>query len=105
VENGVDAKSRIHDIEQGVDTEGIEIIQNPYDIQNLAFELVKSAQKEIRIVFSTANAFHHQEHVGAMQLLKEAIAQIPAIILIGRGPNFSNFVGLMLSSQGRSKSS
>ncbi|HKG30942.1 MAG TPA: ATP-binding protein [Nitrososphaeraceae archaeon] len=73
--NGVDAKSRIHDIEQGVDTEGIEIIQNPYDIQNLAFELVKSAQKEIRIVFSTANAFHRQEYVGAMQLLKEAIAQ------------------------------
>jgi len=73
--NGVDAKSRIRDIEQGVDTEGIEIIQNPYDIQNLAFELVKSAQKEIRIVFSTANAFHRQEYVGAMQLLKEAIAQ------------------------------
>jgi two-component system, OmpR family, sensor histidine kinase VicK len=73
--NGVDAKSRIRDIEQGVETEGIEIIQNPYDIQNLAFELVKSAQKEIRIVFSTANAFHRQEYVGAMQLLKEAIAQ------------------------------
>jgi nitrogen-specific signal transduction histidine kinase len=73
--NGVDAKSRIHDIEQGADTQGIEIIQNPYDIQNLAFELVKSAQKEIRIIFSTANAFHRQEYVGAMQLLKEAIAQ------------------------------
>ena len=73
--NGVDAKSRIHDIKQGVDTQGIEIIQNPYDIQNLAFELVKSAQKEIRIIFSTANAFHRQEYVGAMQLLKEAIAQ------------------------------
>ena len=73
--NGVDAKSRIHDIEQGVDNEGIEIIQNPFDIQNLAFELVKSAQKEIRIIFSTANAFHRQEYVGAMQLLKEAIIQ------------------------------
>jgi two-component system, OmpR family, sensor histidine kinase VicK len=73
--NGVDAKSRIRDIEQGVDTEGFEIIQNPYDIQNLAFELVKSAQKETRIIFSTANAFHRQEYVGAMQLLKEAIAQ------------------------------
>ncbi|HET6799643.1 MAG TPA: HAMP domain-containing sensor histidine kinase [Nitrososphaeraceae archaeon] len=73
--NGIDAKSRVHDIEQGVDTEGIEIIQNPYDIQNLAFELVKSAQKEIRIIFSTSNAFHRQEYVGAMKLLKEAITQ------------------------------
>jgi two-component system, OmpR family, sensor histidine kinase VicK len=27
--NGVDAKSRIHDIEEGLDTEGIDIIQNP----------------------------------------------------------------------------
>ncbi|HEU4445394.1 MAG TPA: HAMP domain-containing sensor histidine kinase [Nitrososphaeraceae archaeon] len=73
--NGVDAKSRIHDIEEGLDTEGIEIIQNPYEIQKLAFELAKLAQEEIRIIFSTANAFHRQESVGAIQLLKEAVAQ------------------------------
>jgi two-component system, OmpR family, sensor histidine kinase VicK len=73
--NGVDAKSRIRDVEEGVDTPGIDIIQNPYDIQELAFELAKSAQKEIRIIFSTANAFHRQEYAGAIQLLKEAIAQ------------------------------
>jgi two-component system, OmpR family, sensor histidine kinase VicK len=73
--NGVDAKSRIHDIEEGVDTEGIEIIQNPYEIQKLGFKLIKSAQEEIRIIFSTANAFHRQEDAGAIQLLNEAIAQ------------------------------
>src|SRR5215216_3067092 len=73
--NGVDAKSRIRDVEEGVDTPGIDIIQNPYDIQELAFELVKSAQKEIRIIFSTANAFHRQEYAGTIRLLKEAIAQ------------------------------
>ena len=73
--NGVDAKSRIHDIEDGLDTEGIDIIQNPYEIQKLAFELAKLAQEEIRIIFSTANAFHRQEYVGAKQLLEEAIAQ------------------------------
>ncbi|HZB16267.1 MAG TPA: HAMP domain-containing sensor histidine kinase [Nitrososphaeraceae archaeon] len=73
--NGVDAKSRIRDIEEGVDTPGIDIIQNPYEIQELAFKLVKSAQKEIRIMYSTANAFHRQEYAGAIQLLKEAIVQ------------------------------
>jgi two-component system, OmpR family, sensor histidine kinase VicK len=73
--NGVDAKSRIHDIEEGLDTEGIDIIQNPYEIQKLAFELAKLAKKEIRIIFSTANAFHRQESLGAIQLLKEAITQ------------------------------
>jgi two-component system, OmpR family, sensor histidine kinase VicK len=55
--NGVDAKSRIHDIEDGLDTEGIDIIQNPYEIQKLAFELAKLAQEEIRIIFSTATLF------------------------------------------------
>jgi two-component system, OmpR family, sensor histidine kinase VicK len=53
----------------------VDIIQNSYDIQELGFELAKSAQKEIRIIFSTANAFHRQEYAGAIQLLKEAIAQ------------------------------
>ena len=73
--NAVDAKSRIRDIEEGLDTEGIEIVQNPHRIQKLAFELAKLAQEEIRIIFSTANAFHRQEYAGAIQLLKEAIAQ------------------------------
>jgi two-component system, OmpR family, sensor histidine kinase VicK len=67
--NGVDAKSRIHDIEEGLDTEGIDIIQNPYEIQKLAFELVKLAKKEIQIIFSTANAFHRQESLGAIQCI------------------------------------
>jgi len=73
--NAVDAKSRIRDIEEGLDTEGIEIVQNPHRIQKLAFELAKLAQEEIRIIFSTANAFHRQEYAGAIQLLKEAIAE------------------------------
>jgi two-component system, OmpR family, sensor histidine kinase VicK len=73
--NGIDAKSRIHDIEEGLDTEGIEIIQNPHEVQKLAFELTKLAKEEIRIIFSTANAFHRQEYAGAIQLLEEASVQ------------------------------
>jgi signal transduction histidine kinase len=69
--NGIDAKSRIQDIDNGVDSEDIEIIQNPYEIQKLTFELVKSATNEMLIIFSTANAFHRQEYAGLMQLLKE----------------------------------
>jgi signal transduction histidine kinase len=70
--NGVDAKDRIKDIEEGVDTEGIEIIQNPAEIQKFTFDLVKSAAEELLIVYASANAFHRQEYVGAIQLLKEA---------------------------------
>jgi len=70
--NGIDAKDRIKAIQEGVDTEGIEIIQNPAEIQKIIFALVKSAAQEILIVFATANAFHRQEYLGAMQFLKEA---------------------------------
>jgi nitrogen-specific signal transduction histidine kinase len=70
--NGVDAKDRIKDIEEGVDTEGIEIIQNPAEIQKFTFDLIKSAAEELLIVYASANAFHRQEYVGAIQFLKEA---------------------------------
>ena len=70
--NSIDAKDRIKAIEDGVDTEGIEIIQNPAEIQKITFDLVKSASEEILIVLATANAFHRQEDLGAMHFLKEA---------------------------------
>jgi signal transduction histidine kinase len=70
--SGVDAKDRIKAIEEGVDTEGIEIIQNSTEIQKIIFSLIKSAAEEILVVFSSANAFHRQEYLGAMQSLKEA---------------------------------
>jgi two-component system, OmpR family, sensor histidine kinase VicK len=37
--NGIDAKVRIKTIEEGVDSEGIEIIQDPVEVQKLAFRL------------------------------------------------------------------
>ena len=70
--SGVDAKDRIKAIEEGIDTEGIEIIQNSAEIQKIIFDLLKSAGEEILVIFSSANAFHRQEYVGATQFLKEA---------------------------------
>jgi signal transduction histidine kinase len=70
--SGVDAKDRIKAIEEGVDTEGIEIIQNPTEIQKFTFKLIKSATEEILILYSSVNAFHRQEYVGAIQFLSEA---------------------------------
>jgi K+-sensing histidine kinase KdpD len=63
---------RIEAIEEGVDSEGIEIIQDPFEIQKLAFSLIQRAKEEILIMYSTANAFHRQERAGKIQLLKEA---------------------------------
>jgi signal transduction histidine kinase len=69
--NGIDAKNRIKDIEEGIDTEGIEIIQNPVEVTKLSVDLIKSAKEEVVGMFSTANAFHRQEYSGNIQLLKE----------------------------------
>jgi two-component system sensor histidine kinase VicK len=70
--NGIDAKVRIKAIEEGVDSEEIEIIQDPVEIQKRAFNLIQTAKEEILVMFSTANAFHRQEQAGGIQLLKEA---------------------------------
>jgi two-component system sensor histidine kinase VicK len=72
---GIDAKERIKAIEEGVDSEGIEIIQDPVEIQKHGFRLIQQAIKEILVMYSTSNAFHRQESAGAIQLLKEAAMQ------------------------------
>ena len=68
------AEQKIREIEEGIEPEVIETIRNPFEIQKIAFELIKSARDEILLVFSTANAFHRQERTGMIKLLKEAAA-------------------------------
>ncbi|HET6800574.1 MAG TPA: HAMP domain-containing sensor histidine kinase [Nitrososphaeraceae archaeon] len=71
----IPADQKIREIEEGIEPEVIETIRNPFEIQKIAFELVKSARDEILLVFSTANAFHRQERTGMIKLLKEAAAE------------------------------
>jgi two-component system, OmpR family, sensor histidine kinase VicK len=70
--NGIDAKVKMKAIEEGADSEEIEIFQDPVEIQKRAFSLIQTAQEEILVMFSTANAFHRLEQAGGMTLLKEA---------------------------------
>ncbi|MGI8833903.1 MAG: hypothetical protein ACR2IS_14865, partial [Nitrososphaeraceae archaeon] len=76
---GIQAQSRINAIEEGVDSEGIEIIQNPVEIQNLEYSLVKSANDEILVIFASSRSLHPDEDktkaAGLIELLKEAITQ------------------------------
>ena len=69
--SGIDAKYKIKDIEQGIGSQDIDIIQNPETVQKLVDDLVKSAKEDIVGIFATANAFHRQEYSGSFQLLKE----------------------------------
>jgi two-component system, OmpR family, sensor histidine kinase VicK len=69
----IPAKQRIREIEEGAKNEVVEIIRDPVDIQRIRYDFIKSAKKEILIIFSTANAFHLQikEDYVLLELLKE----------------------------------
>ena len=67
----IPAEQKIIELEEGIKLEGIKIIRNPVEVQNLTFDLLKSVKDEILIIFSTANAFHRQEKAGSIKLLTE----------------------------------
>ena len=73
-ENGIDAKDRIKDIEQGT-LGDIEVIPNSARARELYLNLVKSAYEEVLLIFPTTNAFICQHEMGVVQLAKEAAQQ------------------------------
>jgi signal transduction histidine kinase len=73
--NGIDAVNRIKDIEAGLDTANIEIIQNPKEGIKRAWSYVKTSRSHVSVLFPTANAFSRQIRMGLLQLLKEATEQ------------------------------
>lgn len=69
---GVDARYRIKDIEEKVGIAEIEIIRNPVDSIARGWDMVRSARKEINVLFSSSNALRRQITMGALPLLKNA---------------------------------
>jgi signal transduction histidine kinase len=55
----------------GEDHDIIQIIEDPNKIIQIAFEMIRSAKKEVLIMFSTANAFRRQISIGGPELIKE----------------------------------
>jgi two-component system sensor histidine kinase VicK len=49
----------------------VQIIDDPDRIIKVAYDMIRSANKEVLIMFSTANAFRRQASIGGPQLLKE----------------------------------
>ena len=71
--NGIDAKDRIRDIEEGVESASIEIIPSPsYSIKRV-YDLINSAQEEVLRIFSSMNAFRRQARLGIMHLFKDVV--------------------------------
>jgi two-component system, OmpR family, sensor histidine kinase VicK len=69
--SAISAEQKIREIEEGILPDFIQTITDPYRVQKLGFELASSAKHEILAIFSTVNAFHRQERVGAIKLLKD----------------------------------
>jgi two-component system sensor histidine kinase VicK len=72
---GIDAEDRIKEIDEGTDQTDIEIIQNPREGIERAWEYVKKSKYEVLSIFATPNAFRRQIQMGLLQLLKEATEQ------------------------------
>lgn len=74
--SGIEAESRIHAIEEGIDSEGIEIIQNSAEILSLRQNLISSAHQEILMVYPALDYVHsagNTQAVNLMELLKKAV--------------------------------
>jgi two-component system, OmpR family, sensor histidine kinase VicK len=83
------AKQRTEEIEGKAEKEFVETIREPSEIQKIGFELIKKAEDEILVLFSTANAFRRQEKAGSLELLKEAakLHGVKVRILVPIGDN------------------
>lgn len=62
--NGIDLDERINDIKAGADLSDIEVIHRSPRARVLYLDLVKSAEKQILLVFPTTRAFIRQQRIG-----------------------------------------
>jgi signal transduction histidine kinase len=71
--SGIDAKDRIRDIEEGVESATIEIIPSPSSSIKRSHDLINSARQEVLRIFSSINAFRRQARLGIMHSFKDAL--------------------------------
>ncbi|HYA85228.1 MAG TPA: ATP-binding protein, partial [Candidatus Bathyarchaeia archaeon] len=69
---GIEAEDRIQDIEGGVESADVEVIPMSSRAKDLYLNLVKTAEKEIIIMFPTTNAFIRQKNMGVIHFSDEA---------------------------------
>ncbi len=73
----IPSKSKIQELEEGLEPEVIETVRDPIEIRKIGDTLIGSAKEEILILYSTARAFYRQDKVGRIDALIRAILQNP----------------------------
>ncbi|HYA84874.1 MAG TPA: HAMP domain-containing sensor histidine kinase [Candidatus Bathyarchaeia archaeon] len=77
--NGIDAETRIKDIEEGTDSANIEIIQNSHEALKRSSNLVRNANEEALFMFSTPNALRRQLQVQSLLQFDETTREHPFV--------------------------
>jgi signal transduction histidine kinase len=67
--NSIDARDMIENIQRGIEPEKIEIISRASNAERIYLDLLKSAHKEILLLFPTTNAFLRQFRLGVIDLI------------------------------------
>ena len=76
-EKAIPAEQKIKEIEVGIMPQTTIVFSDYKDALQKEINMIKSATREIQIIYSTSSAFHLQEHGGTLQLLKEMASQNP----------------------------
>ncbi len=71
----IPAEQKIREIEEGLQPDVIEVIQNSNRAKELYLNLVKTATKEIMLIFPTINAFIRQDKIGIIQCIRKAVKE------------------------------
>ncbi|MFL6486812.1 MAG: ATP-binding protein, partial [Nitrososphaera sp.] len=69
--NGIDARQRIKQVEERVESD-IEVIQNPDRTEEIYWNIIKTAEKEILLILPTSNAVIRQEKMGIIRSIANA---------------------------------
>src|SRR5918996_2005473 len=90
----VPAEHRIRQIEQGAESQRIEVIYDGQQALELYQWLIMSAEKEIKVVFPTTNALIRQDKAGILFLLQEAAAvkKCQVKVLMPNDESIRNFI-------------
>ena len=71
--NSTDVKDIINDIDMGYDPERIDILSKSKNIHSLYETIIRSAKKEIMIIFPSAGAFIRQHKAGLIPAIFESV--------------------------------
>jgi signal transduction histidine kinase len=84
-------------------TDTVQVIQDPVQIQNISYEIGRAAKNEILIIYSSANAFHRQEKLGAIKSLRETVEEsgMKARVLVPKEESIEESVQKLRQQDGK----